>query len=68
MAMRPCTAQIPYFPVQSQIIYIDETEVESWKEAMVRRAPRAGDDAIDEVAGVQLVDTDLGYAIGYIYR
>ena len=44
MAMRPCTAQIPYFPVQSQIIYLNETEVESWEEAMVRRARSAGDD------------------------
>ena len=67
MAMRPCTAQIPYFPVQSQIIYLNETEVESWKEAMVRRARSAGDDVVDGVAGVQPEDTDLGDAIVYIY-
>ena len=69
MAMRPWrTAQMPYFPVQSQIIYLNETEVESWEEAMVRRARSAGDDEIDEVAGVQPEDTDLGDAIRYIYR
>ena len=69
MAMRPCTAQIPYFPVQSQIIYLNETEVESWEEAMVRRARSAGDDVVDGVAGVQPEDTeqDLGDAIVYIY-
>ena len=34
---------------------------------MVRRARSAGDGEIDEVAGVQPVDTDLGDAIVYIY-
>ena len=35
---------------------------------MVLRARSAGDDAVDVVAGVQPEDTDLGDAIGYIYR
>ena len=34
---------------------------------MVRRARSAGDDVVDEVAGVQPEDTDLGDAIVYIY-